>query len=128
LAHRLTARLSTIQGGDLGPTHGSFHDDQVLVGNNAVTLIDLDGVKMANPLSDVGHFLSYLTADGAPDAYERFLTSYHSARPSEGDDYLVFEASSLLRWATLPFRELQPDWPQAVERRVELVYERLRST
>ena len=112
LAHRLTARLSTIQG-NRAPTHGSFHDDQVLVGD-AVTLIDLDGVKMANPLSDVGHFLSYLSADGASDAYERFLTSYRSALPGGGDDYLVFEASSLLRWATLPFRELRPDWPQAV--------------
>jgi aminoglycoside phosphotransferase (APT) family kinase protein len=126
LAHRLTARLSTIKG-DLAPTHGSFHDDQVLVGNNCVTLIDWDGAKMANPLSDVGHFLSYLSANGTPDAYERFLTSYGSALPGEVDDYLVFEAASLLRWAALPFRELRPDWPQAVERRVELACERLRA-
>ncbi len=126
LAHRLTARLSRIEG-DLAPTHGSFHDDQVLVGNDAVTLIDVDGVKMANPLSDVGHFLSYLSANGTPDAYERFLTSYGSALPGVVDNYLVFEAASLLRWATLPFRELRPDWPQAVERRVELASERLRA-
>jgi aminoglycoside phosphotransferase (APT) family kinase protein len=126
LAHRLTARLSTIKG-DLAPTHGSFHDDQVLVGHNSVALIDLDGAKMASPLSDVGHFLSYLSANGTPDAYERFLTSYGSALPGEVDDYLVFEAASLLRWAALPFRELRPDWPQAVERRVELACERLRA-
>ena len=123
LARRLTAKLFTI-GRHLAPTHGSFHDDQVLVSNTAVTLIDLDGAKMANPLSDVGHFLSYLSAEGASHAYEQFLTSYRSARPDVNDDHRVFEAASLLRWATLPFRELRPDWPQAVERRVELAFER----
>ena len=82
---------------------------------------------MANPRSDVGHFLSYLAADGASEAYERFLTSYRSALPGYVDDYLVFEASSLLRLATLPFRELRPDWPRAVESRVELACERLRA-
>jgi hypothetical protein len=88
----------------------------MLVGDTEVTLIDLDGAAMANPLSDVGHFLSYLSAEGASDAYERFLMGYCSTRRRVADDYLVFEAASLLRWATLPFRELRPDWPRAVER------------
>ena len=38
---------------------------------------------------------------------------------------LLFEAASLLRWSTLPFRELRPDWPEAVERRVALAAARL---
>jgi len=124
LAHRLSVKLLTVEGNP-APTHGSFHDDQVLVGDTAVALIDLDGAAMANPLSDVGHFLSYLSAEGASDAYERFLTGYRSARRRVADDYLLFEAASLLRWATLPFRELRPDWPGAVERRVDLATERL---
>ena len=124
LAHRLSVRLLTVEG-NLAPIHGSFHDDQVLVGDTEVTLIDLDGAAMANPMSDVGHFLSYLSAERASDAYERFLTGYISARRRVTDDYLVFEAASLLRWATLPFRELRPDWPSAVNRRVDLATERL---
>ena len=42
--------------------------------DTGVTLIDLDGALLANPLSDVGHFLSYLSAEGAGDVYERCLT------------------------------------------------------
>lgn len=124
LAQGIAARLFAIDGGQ-APTHGSFHDDQVLVADAGVTLIDLDGAMLANPLSDVGHFLSYLSAEGTEDAYERFLTCYRSARPTRTDDYLVFEAASLLRWATLPFRELRADWPEAVERRVHLASARL---
>jgi aminoglycoside phosphotransferase len=127
LADRLAARLSTIDGG-LAPTHGSFHDDQVLVDDTGVTLVDLDGALLANPLSDVGHLLSYLSAEGAGDAYERFLTCYRAARPGFADDHLVFESASLLRWATLPFRELRGDWPEAVEQRVRLAGTRLDET
>ena len=38
---------------------------------------------------------------------------------------VALEAASLLRWSTLPFRELRPDWPDAVERRVALAAARL---
>jgi hypothetical protein len=103
--------------GDLTPVHGSFHDDQVLVGNNGVVMVDLDGAAIGNPLEDVGHFLSYLDSDGAHDAAELFLHAYGRARPMSDDVYL-FEAASLLRWAALPFRELRPDWPDAVAGRV----------
>jgi aminoglycoside phosphotransferase (APT) family kinase protein len=124
LARRIVARLSTIDG-ELTPIHGSFHDDQVLVDATGVTLVDLDGASLGNPLSDVGHFLAYLSAEGADDDYRSFITSYRSLRPGSPDGHLVLESASLLRWATLPFRELREDWPQAVERRVRLASERL---
>jgi hypothetical protein len=103
--------------GDLSSLHGSFHDDQVLVGDNGVFMVDLDSAALGNPLEDVGHFLSYLDADGAHDAAERFLDAYGRVRPVS-DDVYVFESASLLRWATLPFRELRTDWPDAVAQRV----------
>jgi hypothetical protein len=90
-----------------------------------VTLIDTDGAVRANPLTDVGHFLAYLTAGGAGGARSRFLDAYFSARAARPDGYLPFEAASLLRWVTLPFRELRPDWPDAVEQRVRLAADRL---
>jgi hypothetical protein len=40
----------------------------------------------------------------------------------------VFESASLLRWATLPFRELRGDWPEGVEQRVRLASARLDET
>ena len=124
LAGRLSERLIAIDG-EVSTTHGSFHDDQVLVGDAGVTLIDVDDATLANPLSDVGHFLSYLSAEGAEEAHDRFLTSYLSTQSGVGGEHLLFEAVSLLRWATQPFRELQPDWPSAVERLVRLAEARL---
>ena len=124
LDRRLAPFLATA-GGEPTATHGSFHDDQVLVGESGVTLIDTDGAMCANPLTDVGHFLAYLTADGAGGARAGFLDAYFSARPPFRDGFLPFEAASLLRWATLPFRELRPDWPNVVEQRVRLAADRL---
>src|SRR5829696_400523 len=78
------------------------------------------------------YFVSYLSAAGEEAARERFLHACDGLAPV-GSETLLFEAASLLRWSSLPFRELQPDWPTAVERRVELTrtrlaaYERARS-
>jgi hypothetical protein len=125
LAQRVVAGLEAV---DVPPgtIHGSFHDDQVLVSESGVTLVDLDSVQRGPLLADIGHFLSYLSADGAEDARDGFLAAYARRGPT-GPAVLLFEAASLLRWSTLPFRELQPDWPEAVEHRLALAEERLRT-
>ena len=123
LAERLIADLAAV-GGPSGTIHGSFHDDQVLVSAAGLTLVDLDSVQRGPLLADVGHFLSYLSADGAEDAREEFLAAY-ARGAATGPAVLLFEAASLLRWSTAPFRELEPDWPAAVERRVALAAARL---
>jgi hypothetical protein len=124
LSRRLAPWLAAAGGGPAA-THGSFHDDQILVGDSGVTMVDTDGAVHANPVTDVGHFLAYLTAGGADVARVRFLDAYFSARPPRRDEYLPFEAASLLRSATLPFRELRPDWPDAVAQHVRLAADRL---
>jgi Phosphotransferase enzyme family len=95
--------------------HGSFHDDQVLVGDDGVALLDLDSAARGEPLLDVGHFASYLSAAGETAARERFLDAC-GAPPAA----LLFEAAALLRWSSLPFRALEHGWPAAVERRLDL--------
>ena len=40
----------------------------------------------------------------------------------------MFEAAALLRWSSLPFRDLEPDWRAAVAHRVELARQRLASS
>lgn len=127
-AKQLVARLRGILAGiraESSTIHGSFHDDQVLVSKNGAVIVDLDSAGLGHPLSDVGHFLSYLSAGGANAARTEFLDAYLTVRPSASDDYLAFEAAALLRWATLPFRELQPDWPKAVEDRLHGATDRL---
>ncbi len=102
--------------------HGSFHDDQVLVGDEGVTLLDLDSAALGHPLLDVGHFASYLSAAGEDAARAAFLDACRARR-----DALLFEAAALLRWSSLPFRDLEPGWREAMVRRVELSRVRLRA-
>jgi len=119
LADRVLAALAGVEPAS-ATIHGSFHDDQVLVGDHGVTLLDLDSAAIGHPLFDVGEFASYLTAAGEDEARGRFLEACGAGR-----DVLVFEAAALLRWSSLPFRDLEPGWPEAVRRRVELAGERL---
>jgi hypothetical protein len=118
-AERLASRLSAVEP-RATTIHGSFHDDQVLVGDDGVTLLDLDSAAIGHPLLDVGHFASYLTAAGEETARAAFLEAC-----DPGPEALLFEAAALLRWSSLPFRDLEPGWPDAVRRRVELARARL---
>jgi hypothetical protein len=118
LAERLLSRLVEVAPAT-ATIHGSFHDDQVLVGEDGVTLLDLDSAAIGHPLFDVGEFASYLTAAGEEEARGRFLEACGAGR-----DALLFEAAALLRWSSLPFRNLEPGWPEAVARRVELARDR----
>jgi hypothetical protein len=122
LLDRLVAGLAAVRPGS-ATIHGSFHDDQVLVGDEGVSLLDLDSAAVGDPLLDVGHFASYLSAAGQTAARERFLDAC-AAPPA----VLLFEAAALLRWSSLPFRDLEPGWPAAVERRVDLALERAEGT
>ena len=93
----------------------------MLVGPEGVRLIDLDSAATGHLLLDVGHFASYLSAAGEDAARAAFLEACRAPREA-----LLFEAAALLRWSSLPFRDLEPDWRGAMARRVELarVYER----
>jgi hypothetical protein len=119
LADRLARRMLAVPP-RAATIHGSFHDDQVLVGDDGVTLLDLDSACIGHPLLDVGHFASYLTAAGEDAARARFLEAC-----DPGPEALLFEAAALLRWSSLPFRDLEPGWREAVARHVELARLRL---
>jgi hypothetical protein len=86
LAERLIPRLADVEPA-AATIHGSFHDDQVLVGPEGVTLLDLDSAAIGHPLFDVGEFASYLTAAGEEEARGRFLEACGAGR-----DALLFEA------------------------------------
>lgn len=119
LAERLLVQLVGVEP-RTATIHGSFHDDQVLVSGHGITLLDLDSAAIGHPLFDVGEFASYLTASGEHEARGRFLDACGAGR-----DALLFEAAALLRWSSLPFRDLEPGWREAVQRRVQLSRERL---
>ena len=123
LADELARRLSALPPLPATTIHGSFHDDQVLVDPHGITLLDLDSAACGDPRLDVGHFAAYLTAAGEEAARERFL---HAC--GAGPEVLMFEAAALLRWSSLPFRDLEPDWRAAVAQRVDLARQRLASS
>ena len=79
LLARLVVELASVRPA-ASTIHGSFHDDQVLVGDDGVALLDLDSVAVGDPLLDVGHFASYLSASGETAARERFLDAWGRRR------------------------------------------------
>jgi phosphotransferase family enzyme len=127
LAEEIARRLTGLEPAPATTIHGSFHDDQVLVPHGdspaGVTLVDLDSAARGDPRLDVGHFAAYLTAAGEDAARGRFLDACDATA-----DVLVFEAAALLRWSSLPFRDLEPGWRAAVAHRVELARQRLASS
>ena len=98
--------------------HGDFYDDQVLVDVGDVAVIDLDEIRRGHPTIDIGNMLAHLTvadARGAPmaEARQAFLAS-----GAYGDQaaLFAFETAALLKLAVGPFRRLEADWPEAMER------------
>ncbi|CAN5786761.1 hypothetical protein BH20CHL3_BH20CHL3_05770 [soil metagenome] len=110
--------------------HGDFYDDQALVSDGGLTIIDLDELRRAHPLLDAGNMLAHLTSgedlgEDVGAAREAFLAETLRHMPYTGADLAVFEASALLRLAPGPFRRLEPDWPDGIDRILSLVERRL---
>ncbi len=115
--------------------HGDCSPDQVLVDGTGITLIDFERAGLGHPLLDVGTFLAHLTADvakngcaGVEDARGAFLEAYGKRRPVTEADVRLIEAGALLGLAIGPFRRLEQDWPETVERLVDLAEERFRAS
>lgn len=135
LAARL-GRLSSVLAERIGSVetsgiliHGDFYDDQVLTDRGGVTLLDFDEARLGDPLVDIGNFLAHVS-DRCPPATanaarEAFLVGYGAQRPDLRRGVALFEAAAVLRMAVGPFRRLQPDWPRASERLVDLAERRL---
>jgi Ser/Thr protein kinase RdoA (MazF antagonist) len=111
--------------------HGDFYDDQVLVADGRAILLDFDGARLGSPLLDLGNFIGHLSAgrghalDGAGTARTVFLDAYQKVRPARLDNVLLYEAAALTALAVGPFRRLEPDWPEQVERLIRLAETRL---
>ena len=110
---------------DLCTVHGDFYDDQTLVSDSGVTIIDLDELHRAHPLTDVGNMLAHLRSghargDQTGSAHERFLRAALAMSPYTVGDVAPFEAAALLKLAPGPFRRLERDWPRGIERIVSL--------
>ena len=107
----------------LGFAHGDLHQGQVLLRADDAALCDFDRACVAPAAFDLATFHAHcVLAAGARGAAfaDTFVAAYarHRELPSPAE-WAWWRASALLRAATLPFRQLRPDWPQAVHQLVE---------
>lgn len=102
--------------------HGDLTADQVVVGSEAMHLIDLDRACFGDPRVDIGAFaagLRVLTTDGSLDqsvalaSTGSFLESYwRSGGIGDWGSVRPFIAAALLLMAPEPFRCRRENWPE----------------
>jgi aminoglycoside phosphotransferase (APT) family kinase protein len=137
-ARHVLALTATLQpAADNVPLHGDFHAGQVLVGREAVSLVDMDRASHGDPRTDLATFIAHLQCDVLegrldPSAAQRLgdalIEGYEAlARRSVHRGLEPYVAAALLRLAPHPFRTRQRDWPAcvaAIVRRAESLLEK----
>jgi aminoglycoside phosphotransferase (APT) family kinase protein len=109
--------------------HGDLYEAQVIVDpDGTLGLIDLDDLSVGDPAMDAANMCAHLMvlAMSVPLARDRLMAyrgdvagAFSQALGVSETQLARREAVCALRLATGPFRVLEPDWPRAVERRVE---------
>ena len=125
VATTLAERLAPLFADPATVVHGDFHRDQVVIDEGRVVIVDLDNAGLGVPLLDVAAFCASRIEQGrASDEDEAFLTGYRTTgRTVEESTLSVAIAHQLFRRAIFPFRDLHPDWPTELLRRLEQVEE-----
>ena len=116
------------------PIHGDLHEKQVLLAGDRVGLCDLDDACLGDPADDLGLLIAHIERSRltgrrsellARQTVETLLESYRSARPMASTRLQRAVAEGLLHLAHHPFRNREPDWPDATRRLLERVHDLL---
>lgn len=104
------------------PIHGDFYEDQVLIGDGAATILDLDEAASGDPAADLGLFTAHLEKDAMLGSFDREAVAPAADSLLEGyRDYgmdmnpervRLYTAVGLFRLAPHPFRTREPEWPR----------------
>jgi len=97
LARRLRKSLEPLQPDTYRPAHGGFKPSQLLFCGEQVFVVDMDGLRLADPALDVGYLLAYLRPDGLwygragmrrwfESAAAKFVSAYRRAMCERGID------------------------------------------
>jgi aminoglycoside phosphotransferase (APT) family kinase protein len=126
---RLVRRLgeSFPAGARLVPSHGDFHEGQLLCGRDGAAVIDFDEMTAAPQALDLATYAAHQLwgEEGelaAARAVLEELAEGYGERPEGLDWYL---AALILRRSSHPFRRMRPDWPERVEAMVNAAEEAL---
>lgn len=128
-----TAARAALRPGPVSVIHGDFSLDQVVADGHSLGIIDLDRVRVGNPLDDIASLLAAAAltalssggAIGAAALIDRLRTPFvagHSStwRADLSDDLGPRTALALLARSGEPFRAGRDDWPQATRELVSL--------
>lgn len=107
-------------------SHGDFYDDQSLVGEDGLSLIDLEAMRRSHPLLDAGNMLAHFSAgakspEGNLSAARRVFLDQTNQHFNVNESVVrLFEAAGILKLAPGPFRRLEENWSRGVERLISL--------
>lgn len=116
------------------PIHGDFNAEQVLLGENNVTILDFDRAVRSDPAADLGSFLARLERDnlcGDLSSYRlqkikaALLQSYQA--PHLDNSIELYTAIALFQLACEPFRYRESNWDEktvAILQQAELILQR----
>lgn len=116
-----------VQDHELVAVHGDLYEAQLLVDGGRVSgLLDVDTAGAGHRIEDLANLCAHLsvlaTVSERPAVIRRYgadLLAHAEARFDRGD-LRARIAAAVIGLATGPFRVLEPLWPQATARRVEL--------
>jgi thiamine kinase-like enzyme len=111
---------------ELATNHGDFYDDQAIVDGDRMVLIDLDEIRIAHPMLDIGNMLAHLRTGQQrgsvrPGARDAFIDAMRRHREMSDRDIATFEAINILKLAPGPFRRLEAEWPERIGEIVALI-------
>ncbi len=111
------------------PIHGDFHPKQVLLAEDKVGIIDLDGAACGDAAADLGVFIAHLerdalrghlASDRVPPIRRALLEGYGSIRNCPSLSRInKYVAARLLRRLPYCFRHREPNWPDRMEALLE---------
>ncbi len=132
ISRSIASRLAEVEE-VLATNHGDFYDDQALIDGDNIAIIDLDEIRIAHPLLDIGNMLAHLGTGEArgkvpPAARQAFTEAMRAHRPMSDRDLALFEAIGVLKLAPGPFRRLEPGWPEAVDSMLDMIESMLPSS
>jgi len=122
----LEGEVSRLRDRPGSPTHGDFHLEQIVLRQGEPVILDLDSVKMADPIMDVANFSAHLLKlelDGSlsrkeiDEAERAIISAYFEG---EGFDqmrlpYMWHRKAALMRLALSCLKYLPSNWTEQFE-------------
>jgi hypothetical protein len=130
IAHALGALLAAEEP-VFSPVHGDFYDKQVVIRGTDAVLIDMDEVRLDDPMVDLGNYAAHMERRVISGRQSRvqcqqhlrtLVSAYELQRGAVSETRLrLYVALSLFRLIHRPFRDFEKCWPERIQDILERV-------